>query len=131
MTTANPGCRVHFVVFTTALVVLAVTSTGCSTFSSSTRLDMGPFGENTVHMVGEMQKFQRPAEDLQLRTMDGVTLVYRHRLGAPRAIEELRRIYPATAEQLPPARSLPRGSSRPSSWCWSPSSTGSSGSRSS
>jgi hypothetical protein len=254
MANANLGCRVRFLVFTTALLAIAVTSSGCSVFSSSVKIDMRPFGENTVQMVGEMQKFQRPApwvylkkysdhpkvlavgtehralrallrgvalyslevvalgesrlserakvrelanylqeyvrprvpdeavaapevfskddldevirdvrkretfidalnaaqplvaavqagglrifdrfdeaiseaevavsaeiesefaplkrtikelEDLQLRNMDGVTLIYQHRLGAPHALEELRRIYPPAAEQLPPGK---------------------------
>jgi hypothetical protein len=252
MTTPNLGCRVRSPVLATALLALAVTSTGCSVFSSSRGLDLRPFGENTVQMVGEMQKFQRPApwvylkkysdhpkvlavgtehlalkallrgvalyslevvalgesrlseqakvrelanylqesarpnvpddavteffgksdldevirdvrkretfidalgaaqplvaaiqaaglrifdrfdervaeaekavgaeiesefaalkrtikelEKLQLRTMDSVTLIYQHRLGAPQALEELRRIYPPAAEQLPPGK---------------------------
>jgi len=251
MTPANQDCRVR-PVLTAALLALAITATGCSLFSSSRRLDMRPFGENTVQMVGEMQKFQRPApwvylkkysdrpevlavgtehlalrallrgvalyslevvalgesrlseqakvrelasylqesvrpnlpadagtevfgwadfdevigdvkkretfidaigaaqplvaavqtaglrifdrfdervseaekavsteiegdfaplkrtikelEDLQLRSIDGVTLIYQHRLGAPQALDELRRIYPPAAEQLPPGK---------------------------
>ncbi|HTQ80782.1 MAG TPA: hypothetical protein VMM92_12355 [Thermoanaerobaculia bacterium] len=252
MATVYRGCRVRLLVLPTVLLALAVTSTACSVFQSSRRLDMRPFGENTVQMVGEMQKFQRPApwvylkkysddpkvlavgsehralqallrrvalyslevvalgesrlseqakvrelanylqesvrpnipddtvnevfgkgdldevisdvrtrktfidalaaaqplvaavqaaglrifdrfdervseaekavgaeiesefaplkrtikelEDLQLRNMDSVTLIYQHRLGAPYALEELRRIYPPAAEQLPPGK---------------------------
>ena len=239
-------------VLTPLLLALATVFTGCSFFSASRRLDLGPFGENTVQMVGEMQKFQRPApwvylkkysehpkvlevgkehlalrallrgvalyslevvalgesklpeeakvrelarylesevrpqfpydtegetfsqsdleevirevrrrktffdalnaaqplvaaiqeaglrifdrfdervaeatkavgaevegdfaplkrtiqqlEELQLRTMDGVTLIYQHRLGTPHALDELRSIYPPSAEQLPPGK---------------------------
>ena len=44
-----------------ALCILALT--GCSSFRSSNRLDMGPFGENTTAMVSDIKKgltLQRP-----------------------------------------------------------------------
>jgi len=49
-----------------ALAVL-LGSSGCSLFRADRRLDMGPFGENTIAMVGEMQKFNRPAPWVYLK----------------------------------------------------------------
>jgi hypothetical protein len=54
-----------------ALTLLASAGSGCSTFRGSRRLDMGPFGENTVQMVGEMQKFNRPAPWVYLKKYQG------------------------------------------------------------
>ena len=44
--------RLNVVVIVMCVVVL----TGCSSFRSSNRLDLGPFGENTTAMVGEIKK---------------------------------------------------------------------------
>jgi hypothetical protein len=33
---------------------------GCATFGSSRRVDLGPFSENTLGMIGELQTFNRP-----------------------------------------------------------------------
>jgi hypothetical protein len=46
---------------------VVLTSAGCSLFRTDRRLDMGPFGENTITMVGEMQKFNRPAPWVYLK----------------------------------------------------------------
>lgn len=35
--------------------------TGCATFGGSRRVDLGPFSENTLGMIGELQTFNRPA----------------------------------------------------------------------
>ena len=50
-----------------AALAALLTSGGCSLFRAERRLDMGPFGENTVAMVGEMQKFNRPAPWVYLK----------------------------------------------------------------
>ena len=34
---------------------------GCATFGGSRRVDLGPFSENTLGMIGELQTFNRPA----------------------------------------------------------------------
>jgi hypothetical protein len=41
-------------------VLAAGLLTGCATFKSSKRADLGPFSENTMQMAGELQKFNRP-----------------------------------------------------------------------
>jgi len=43
-----------------ALIVAGLLS-GCATFRASKRIDVGPFSENTTGMIGELQKFNRPA----------------------------------------------------------------------
>jgi hypothetical protein len=53
------------------LLALLFTAPGCSLFRSERRLDMGPFGENTISMVGEMQKFNRPAPWVYLKKYQG------------------------------------------------------------
>jgi hypothetical protein len=53
------------------LLALLATASGCSLFRSERRLDMGPFGENTIAMVGEMQKFNRPAPWVYLKKYQG------------------------------------------------------------
>jgi len=50
---SNCTVGVAFFVLTTSLL------TGCATFRGSKRVDVGPFSENTVGMVGEMQKLNR------------------------------------------------------------------------
>jgi hypothetical protein len=67
MTTVHQAERLRRLAFPAALLALAAATSGCSVFSSSRRLDMGPFGENTIQMVGEMQKFQRPAPWVYLK----------------------------------------------------------------
>jgi len=71
VTSANLAFGVRFPVLTLTLLALAFASAGCSVFSSSKGLDLRPFGENTVQMVGEMQKFQRPAPWVYLKKYSG------------------------------------------------------------
>jgi len=40
---------------------------GCAAFQGSRKIDVSPFSENTVGMLGEMQKFNRPVNWLYLR----------------------------------------------------------------
>jgi hypothetical protein len=40
---------------------------GCSAFQGSKKVDVAPFSENTVGMLGEMQKFNRPVQWIYLR----------------------------------------------------------------
>jgi hypothetical protein len=54
-----------------ALLALLLAASGCSLFRPERRLDMGPFGENTISMVGEMQKFNRPAPWVYLKKYQG------------------------------------------------------------
>jgi hypothetical protein len=34
--------------------------TGCASFKSTTRIDVGPFAENTLGLIGEVQRTSRP-----------------------------------------------------------------------
>jgi len=65
--------------------------TGCSTFKSSKRLDVGPFAENTVGMIGEVQRATKPVVWVQLKKYDSTP-----------SVTEVRRAYA-------PARRLMRG----------------------
>jgi hypothetical protein len=40
---------------------------GCATFGGSRRLDLGPFSENTLGMIGELQTFNRPTTWTRLK----------------------------------------------------------------
>jgi len=46
---------------TTSVLIAASLLAGCSRLRGSRRLDVGPFSENTMGMVGELQKLYRPA----------------------------------------------------------------------
>jgi hypothetical protein len=50
-----------------ALVLLALTGSGCSYFTASKKLDMQPFAENTVTSIGELRRLERPPTWLRLR----------------------------------------------------------------
>lgn len=60
-----------------AIVVIAASLlAGCSRLRGSRRLDVGPFSENTMGMVGELQKLYRPAMWTRLKkyqTLETVT----------------------------------------------------------
>lgn len=43
-----------------ALAFIAPLAAGCSSFKSTQRLDVGPFAENTVGMIGEVQRATKP-----------------------------------------------------------------------
>jgi hypothetical protein len=43
-----------------APVLLAALASGCASFKSTQRLDVGPFAENTVGMIGEVQRATKP-----------------------------------------------------------------------
>jgi hypothetical protein len=50
-----------------ALLLLALTSTGCSYFTATKKLDMQPFAENTVTSIGELRRLDRPPSFVRLR----------------------------------------------------------------
>ena len=50
-----------------ALGTLATASSGCSYITSSKRLDMQPFAENTVTAIGEMRRIEAPPVWIRLR----------------------------------------------------------------
>jgi hypothetical protein len=50
-----------------ALLLLTLTGSGCTYFSSSKRLDMQPFAENTVTAIGELRRLDRPVSWVRLR----------------------------------------------------------------
>jgi len=55
------------IAFPAALLLLALTGTGCSYFTASKRLDMQPFAENTVTSIGELRRLDRPPSWIRLR----------------------------------------------------------------
>ncbi len=50
-----------------ALLLLTLTGSGCSYFTSTKRLDMQPFAENTVTAIGELRRLDRPVSWVRLR----------------------------------------------------------------
>jgi hypothetical protein len=73
------------------LVLLGPLAAGCATFKASKRLDVGPFAENTVGMIGEVQRVTTPVSWAHLKKYDGLP-----------SVQEVRRAYQ-------PARVLLRG----------------------
>jgi hypothetical protein len=64
---------------------------GCASFKSSTRLDVGPFAENTVGMIGEVQRATKPVVWTYLKKYESLP-----------SIRDVRQAYA-------PARTLMRG----------------------
>jgi hypothetical protein len=56
-------------------VVFLPLMTGCATFKSSTRLDVGPFAENTIGLIGEVQRVCRPIVWVHLREYESLPSV--------------------------------------------------------
>src|SRR4029077_17787931 len=55
------ACRMSaFRVRVVALVVITPVVAGCATFKSTQRLDVGPFAENTVGVIREVQRATKP-----------------------------------------------------------------------
>ena len=50
-----------------SLAALAATASGCSYFTTSHKLDMQPFAENTVTSIGEMRRIEAPPVWIRLR----------------------------------------------------------------
>lgn len=50
-----------------ALIALAATSSGCRFFTTTKKLDMQPFAENTITAIGEMRKIDAPPVWIRLR----------------------------------------------------------------
>lgn len=73
------------------LALFALSLTGCASFRASKRLDVGPFAENTVGMIGEVQRATKPVVWVHLKKYD-----------ATPAVGEVRRAFL-------PARTLMRG----------------------
>jgi len=74
-----------------ALALIAPLIAGCATFSTTRRLDVGPFAENTVLMIGEVQRATKPVVWIHLQKYSSLPSV----MDTRRATE--------------PARSLMRG----------------------
>ena len=49
--------------------------TSCATFKSSTHLDVGPFAENTIGLIGEVQSATRPVVWIHLRGYESLASV--------------------------------------------------------
>ena len=64
---------------------------GCAAFTGSKRVDVSPFSENTVGMLGELQKFNRPVTWIYLRKYQNLPTVT------------------ATRQAVQPIRTLMRG----------------------
>ena len=56
-----------------AALVASVTS--CATFRSTTRLDVGPFAENTIGLIGEVQRTTQPIVWVHLRPYESIPSV--------------------------------------------------------
>ena len=56
-------------------VLAVLLATGCATFKGSRRLDVGPFAENTVSMIGEVQRANRPPAWIHLKKYQGLPSV--------------------------------------------------------
>jgi hypothetical protein len=63
------------------LALLVALTSGCATFKASSRLDVGPFAENTVGMIGEVQRATKPAVWMHLKRFDSVESVRDVRVG--------------------------------------------------
>ena len=74
-----------------ALVLIASLFAGCASFKATQRLDVGPFAENTVGMIGEVQRATKP-----------VVWTYLKKYETLPSIRDLRQAYA-------PARTLMRG----------------------
>jgi hypothetical protein len=48
--------------------LLLLAATGCSTFTTTRKLDMQPFAENTVTSIGELRRLDRPPPWVRLRS---------------------------------------------------------------
>ena len=88
--------RVHGVLRATASrrlvwALLVPLLAGCASFRESKRLDVGPFAENTVGMIGEVQRATKPAIWIHLKKYDHLA-----------SVTDVRRAYA-------PARTLMRG----------------------
>lgn len=53
--------------FAVALLALTAASSGCSYFTTTKKLDMQPFAENTITAIGEMRKIDAPPVWIRLR----------------------------------------------------------------
>lgn len=49
--------------------------TGCASFKSTTRIDVGPFAENTLGLIGEVQRTSRPIVWVHLRPYESLPSV--------------------------------------------------------
>jgi hypothetical protein len=58
-----------------ALALLTSLAAGCAAFKSSKRLDVGPFAENTVGMIGEVQRANKPVVWTYLKKYESLPTV--------------------------------------------------------
>jgi len=65
-----------------SLALLAAMLGGCASFRSSKRLDVGPFAENTVGMIGEVQRATKPVVWTYLKKYDQLPSVQQVRQAA-------------------------------------------------
>jgi hypothetical protein len=76
----SPRCRV--LARLPALVLMGVLTVGCASFKASRRLDVGPFAENTVGMIGEVQRATKPVVWTYLKKYESLPLLTQARQSA-------------------------------------------------
>lgn len=67
----NPGSRAAHP-GRLALALIVALAAGCSSFKSTQRLDVGPFAENTVGMIGEVQRATKPVVWTRLKQYESL-----------------------------------------------------------
>ena len=70
--------------FAVLALALALTLTGCAMFKASTRLDVSPFAQNTVGMIGEVQRAAKPVQWVYLKKYESLpSVVYVRQAARP------------------------------------------------
>jgi len=67
-------------------------SSGCSTFQSSRKMDMGPFAENTASMFADAQKVSRPMTWIYLKPYQNIPEVQQFRESAKPILNSLKAV---------------------------------------
>jgi hypothetical protein len=81
----------HTVVrFALILVLATPVLSACASFKGSRRIDVGPFAENTVTMIGEVQRANRPPSWVYLRRFHSLPSVVEARAAGRPVMELLR-----------------------------------------
>jgi hypothetical protein len=75
MSTHLPSASRPALVLLFALILVAPLLAGCATFQSKKGLDVGPFAENTVGMIGEVQRATKPVVWVHLQKYEGAPSV--------------------------------------------------------
>ena len=86
MSRRNPGRRITR--RTIAAFLAAGLGSGCASFEASQGIDVAPFAQNTVGMVGEVQRASKPVVWVQLKKYESLPSVrdVRHAMLPTRAL---------------------------------------------